>query len=154
MRETAVILLVEDQVDDILLMQRAFERAYLKNPVQVVRSGEEAMAYLYGTGKFSNRAEYPLPILVLLDLKLPCTDGYQVLSWIRQQNGIRGLPVVVLTSSSDRADVAKAYRLGANSYFVKEVDFNNSVEFARLLGRYWLVEARTPDAYREDPKTA
>src|SRR6516162_8868594 len=128
MRESAVILLVEDQVDDILLLQRAFERAFLKNPVQVVRSGEEAMAYLSGTGKYSNRAEYPLPILILLDLKLPCTDGFQVLSWIRQQNGIRGLPVVVLTSSNDKADVARAYRLGANTYFVKEVDFNNSVE--------------------------
>jgi CheY-like chemotaxis protein len=112
------------------------------------------MAYLSGSGKFSNRSEYPLPFLILLDLKLPCTDGFQVLSWIRKQNGIRGLPVVVLTSSNDKADVAKAYRLGANSYFVKEVDFNNSVEFARILRRYWLMEAITPDGYQHERRAA
>src|SRR5205814_846191 len=97
--ETGVILIVEDRDDDILLMRKAFHKASMNNPIHVVRDGEEALAYLSGKNKYANRAEYPLPVLVLLDLKLPGMDGFEVLSWIRRQEGIRGLPVVVLTSS-------------------------------------------------------
>src|SRR5689334_14695041 len=109
----SVILVVEDRADDIFIILRSFERADMKNPVQVVRSGEEAVAYLSGDGKFSDRTEYPLPQLVVLDLKLPGMDGFEVLTWIRQHEGMRGLPVVVLTVSNQIRDVNRAYQLGA-----------------------------------------
>jgi len=150
--DTAVILIVEDREDDIVLIRKASEKAALLNPMHVVRDGEEAVAYLSGEGKYANRAEYPLPILVLLDLKLPGMDGFDVLTWIRQQEGIRGLPVVVLTSSSDLTDVNRAYQLGANSFFVKEIDFQGSVDFSKLLQHYWLTKVRTPKSSRPERK--
>src|SRR5262245_26950315 len=85
--ETAVILIVEDREDDILVIRKAFDKASLPNPVKIVRDGEEALAYLSGEGKYSSRDEYPLPALILLDLKLPRMDGFEVLTWIRKQDG-------------------------------------------------------------------
>jgi CheY-like chemotaxis protein len=152
--DTAVIMIVEDRDDDILLMRKAFERASLTNPVHVVRSGDEAVAYLSGEGKYANRAEYPLPVLVLLDLKMPGMDGFELLTWIRQQEGIRGLPVVVLTSSSEMRDVNRAYALGANSFFVKELDFQGAVDLSHLLRNYWVHKAATPDTSRPARKPA
>lgn len=154
MSDTAVILIVEDREDDILLMRKAFDKASLPNPIKIVRDGEEALAYLSGEGKYSSRDEYPLPALILLDLKLPRMDGFEVLTWIRKQDGIRGLPVVVLTSSSQLRDVNRAYELGANSFFVKEFDFQNSVELTRLLQRYWLQKALNPQTSRPERKRA
>ena len=154
MSDTAVILIVEDREDDILLMRKAFDKASLPNPITIVRDGEEALAYLSGEGKYASRDEYPLPALVLLDLKLPRMDGFEVLTWIRKQEGIRGIPVVVLTSSSQLRDVNRAYELGANSFFVKELDFQNSVDLSRLLNRYWLQKALKPETSRPDRKHA
>jgi CheY-like chemotaxis protein len=133
-------------------MQRAFRQTTLKNPIQFVRTGEDAIAYLSGEGQFSNRAEFPLPVLVLLDLKLPGKDGFDVLSWIRQQDGFRTLPVVVLTSSSQMRDVNRAYLLGANSFFVKDLDFQQTVLLSGLLRDYWLKKASKPDASRPPRK--
>src|SRR6476660_4981631 len=99
MPDRAVILLVEDRADDILLVQKAFAKGDINNPLVVVRDGEEAMAYLTGEGRFSNRAEYPLPDLILLDLKMPRVDGFELVKWIRRQPGFANIPVVVLTSS-------------------------------------------------------
>ena len=152
MPDTGVILIVEDREDDILLMRKAFDRASLINPVQIVHSGEDAVAYLSGEGKYSNRAEFPLPVLVLLDLKMPGMDGFEVLAWIRQQEGIRGIPVVVLTSSSEIRDVNRAYALGANSFFVKEFDFQNAVDLSKLLRQYWVHKALKPETSREERK--
>src|SRR2546428_9867920 len=123
MPDQAVILLAEDREDDILLIRKAFQEAFINNPLQVVRDGEEAIAYLSGEGKYSNRAEYPLPELMLLDLKMPGTDGFDVLKWMRQQPGLQALRVVVLTSSDQMRDVNAAYQLGANSFLVKPIDF-------------------------------
>src|SRR6266850_4379035 len=119
MSDQAVILLAEDREDDIVLVRRAFAKAYVLNPLQIVRDGEELVAYLKGEGKYANRAEYPLPDLLLLDLKMPRMDGFQVLEWIRQQPGLSNLRVVVLTSSENMRDVNRAYQLGANSFMVK-----------------------------------
>src|SRR6478672_2236577 len=113
-------------------MLRAFEKAGIKNPVQVAADGEEAVAYLTGQGEFSDRASYPLPHLVLLDLKLPKMDGFQVLQWIRTSAHLPGLRVVVLTSSDNIRDVNLAYSLGANSFLVKPMDFDRVVELAGL----------------------
>ena len=152
MSDTSVILIVEDREDDILLIRRAFDRASVPNPIQIVRDGEEAIAYLIGEGKYSNRDEYPLPVLVLLDLKLPRKDGFEVLSWLRCQPGISSLPVVVLTSSNQIRDVNRAYQLGANSFFVKELDFQGTVDLSKLLKTYWLKKTLTPETSRPERK--
>ena len=127
-------------------------RGCVSQPGPSVRSGEEAVAYLSGEGKYANRTEYPLPVLVLLDLKMPGMDGFEFLTWIRQQEGIRGLPVVVLTSSSELADVNRAYKLGANSFFVKELDFQGLVDFTKLFQSHWLTKVRTPLTSRPDSR--
>ena len=150
--ESAVILLVEDRDDDIVLIRKSFEKAELANPIYVVKNGEEAVAYLTGDAPFSNRNEYPLPDLILLDLKMPKLDGFETLLWIRNQPGIRNIPVVILTSSEDLGDVTKAYALGANSYLVKPVDFEHSIELVKMLHKYWLRSSRLPHTFRPEPK--
>jgi CheY-like chemotaxis protein len=150
--EDAVILLVEDRADDILLIQRAFQRAGVKNPMVVTRNGDEAIEYLSGQGMFRNRAEYPLPWLILLDLKMPRIDGFEVLKWVRSQPELRRIVVVVLTSSEEIPDVNRAYDLGANSFMVKPLDFDNTVHLADLIKRYWLQHCRFAEASRERDK--
>ncbi|MGH7971026.1 MAG: response regulator [Limisphaerales bacterium] len=158
MSDQTIILIVEDSGDDILLLRRAFSQAKLLNPLQVVTNGEDAIAYLSGTGKYQNRPEFPLPSLVLLDLKMPGIDGFQVLTWIRQNPNLRGLRVVVLTSSNEMKDVNRAYQLGANSFLVKPVDFERFVEISRALDGYWVLLDQPPEVSRppfrkEKPRT-
>jgi CheY-like chemotaxis protein len=148
MPEQAVILLAEDREDDILLIRRAFEKAFINNPLQVVRDGEEALAYLKGEGKYSNRSEYPLPDLMLLDLKMPRMDGFEVLEWIRRQPGLETLRIIVLTASTQMRDVNCAYRLGANSFMVKPMDFEDIVHLGKTLTTYWLKLSKTPEISR------
>src|SRR6266404_5750752 len=106
------ILIVEDGEDDVFLIRRSLDRAGVFNPIHVVRNGDDAIAYLQGEGKFARRDEYPLPSLVLLDLKMPRTDGFAVLRWIRLQPGLKALRVIVLTYSEDIRDVNQAYECG------------------------------------------
>ncbi|HZR16645.1 MAG TPA: response regulator [Verrucomicrobiae bacterium] len=127
------ILLVEDNQDDSLLILRAFQRAGVKRRVQAVTTGMDAIAYLNGGPPFCDRAKHPLPSLVLLDIKLPGTDGFDVLRWIRRQWEFSHLCVVMLTSSDLIRDVNEAYHLGANSFLVKPLDFQNAAELARSL---------------------
>src|SRR5438132_9641097 len=138
MPDTAVILLGDDSDDEVMLSRRAFRDAKLLNPLQVVRDGDEAIAYLKGEGRYANRAEYPLPALLLLDLKMPRKNGFEVLEWIRQQPTLSGLRVVVLTGSTEIRDVNRAYQLGANSFLVKPVEFDQFVSVIRAVGGYWL----------------
>ena len=138
MSDQALFLLVEDNDDHVVLIRRAFTKSKVINPLQVVRTGEDAIAYLEGTGGFSNRAEFPLPALILLDLKLTGMDGFDVLRWIRQQPTLRAIRVVVLTSSNAIGDVNLAYQLGANSFLVKPTDFSRYLEIAQLLKAWWL----------------
>jgi len=146
--DNALILLVEDQEEDILLIRRAFKKANFINTLQVVRDGEEAIAYLKGAGKYRNRDEYPLPALVLLDLKLPRLDGLEVLKWIRGQPGLSTLRVVVLTASQRIQDVNAAYQMGANSFLVKPVEFDNFVSVVNALQGYWLWLDKAPEISR------
>ena len=148
MSDQALFLLVEDTDSDAVLIRRAFAKGNIINPLQVVTNGVEAIAYLKGEGLYTNRAEYPLPELVLLDLKLPGIDGFQVLRWIRQQPELKALRVVVLTSSDRIQDVNLAYQLGANSFLVKPVDFERFVEISQALKGYWLWLSRTPEIAR------
>lgn len=133
-----MFLVVDDNRDDAFLLQRAFQKAKVLNPVHVVNSGEEAIEYLRGAGKYANRAEFPLPSLVLLDLNMPGMDGFEVLRWIRQQSHLRALRVVILSSSDDMRDVNKAYQLGANSFLIKPADFERFVELSMALNGYWM----------------
>ena len=148
MPDQAVILLAEDREDDIILIRRSFAKAFISNPLQVVRDGEEAIEYLRGEGKYSNRAEYPLPHLLLLDLKMPRKDGFEVIKWVRQQPGLTSLPIVVLTSSQDMRDANVAYQLGANSFLVKPMDFQNFAELSHFLTGYWLHHNKSPQTSR------
>jgi CheY-like chemotaxis protein len=152
--DPAVILLVEDREDDILLVKKAFEKGWINNPLQIVRDGEEAIHYLAGEGRYSNRDEYPLPDLILLDLKMPKVDGFEVVKWIRKQPGFGSIPVVVLTSSDAIRDVNRAYALGANSFLVKPLDFENFIETAKMLRTYWLKTSKRPEASREKKPNA
>jgi|SRR6516162_780703 CheY-like chemotaxis protein len=151
-RDEAVILLVEDQANDYLLIRKAFDKGGIVNPLFVVTSGEEAVAYLSGEGKFRNRHEYPLPDLILLDLKMPGMDGFDVLKWVRSEPGLNTLVIVVLTSSEHVYDVNEAYKLGANSFLVKPADFENYIATCRVLKDFWLKLNKNPQAGRDKPK--
>jgi CheY-like chemotaxis protein len=130
-----VILVVDDNEDDVLLVRRAFERAGLKHPVYSVPSGLEALAYLGGELPYGDRDKYPLPLMVLLDIKMVRVDGFEVLRWIRHQPKFNRLVVVMLTSSDEIRDVNTAYQLGATSFLVKPLDFWNAAELSRSLDR-------------------
>lgn len=131
----AAILLVEDNEDDVVLIERAFQRAGLRHLVSSVRSGATAIAYLRGDSPYHDRLAYPLPDLVLLDIKMPGIDGFQVLRWIRSNPEFARLVVVMLTSSDEIRDVNLAYHLGANSFLVKPLDFWNAAELARSISK-------------------
>ena len=134
----SVVLMVEDRDDDVLVLRRAFRAAGILNPVVVAQTGEEAISYLEGKGKYSRRTEFPLPRLILLDLKMPGMDGFDVLKWIRSREELAGIAVIVLTSSDSLRDIQRAYRLGANSFIVKEIEFTDVVAMSRMLKDYWL----------------
>jgi CheY-like chemotaxis protein len=125
-----VILLVDDNRDDLLLVVRAFERAGLKHPIKTVSSGSDCIGYLNGEPPYADRSQYPLPTLVLLDLKMRGADGFEVLRWIRSHPPFASLCVVVLTSSDEIRDVNRAYKLGADSFLVKPLDFWNAAELS------------------------
>jgi two-component system response regulator len=134
----AVVLVVDDSEDDILVLRRAFRAVGILNPVVAVRSGEEAISYLQAKGKYSSRSEFPLPRIILLDLKMPGLDGFETLSWIRSRKEFAGISVIVLTSSNQVKDIQRAYRLGANSFIAKEIEFQDVVAMSRMLKEYWL----------------
>ncbi len=139
-----VVLLADDDPNDVFLLQRAFQKTNIANPLRVVRDGEEAMAYLGGQDQYADRQLHPLPVLLLLDLKMPRKSGFEVLRWLRQQSGLKRLPVVVLTSSNQNPDINKAFDLGANSYIVKPGGFDSLVEMVKNLNLYWLILNEKP----------
>jgi DNA-binding response OmpR family regulator len=132
------ILLVEDEPNDVLLLKIAFEEEGIDLPLQVVTDGQMAIDYLSGEGAFADRNEFPMPCLILLDLKLPRKSGFEVLEWIREQSAFRCIVVIVLTSAEHEQDVAQAYELGANSYVVKAMDIAHRNETTRFLKGWWL----------------
>jgi two-component system response regulator len=144
--DDSVILLVEDNPDDEILTLRALRRANVGNDIVVVRDGVEALDYLFGTGGHAGRDTRELPHVMLLDLKLPRIDGLEVLRRVRADDRTRVLPVVILPSSIEERDRIEGYRLGANSYVQKPVDFTEFVEAVRQLGLYWLLLNQPPPA--------
>lgn len=132
------ILLVEDDANDILLIQRAFRQVNLVHPIRIVQDGASAIAYLAGEDPYRDRDQYPLPHLILLDLKLPRRSGLEVLAWFKQQPSLRRIPVVILTSSREDIDVDRAYDMGANSYLLKPVTLDNLFHMIEAISMYWL----------------
>jgi CheY-like chemotaxis protein len=141
----ANILLVEDDPNDVLLLERAFRRAGVAYPLSIVNDGDQALDFLLGSGKYQDRLKFPLPDLVLLDLKLPRRSGHEVLRWLRNQPGLRRLPVIVLTSSKESRDVSEAYDEGANSYLVKPPTVELLIQMVAQLERYWLTLNQGPE---------
>jgi len=147
----AAILLVEDDEEDILLLRRAFRNAHIANPLIEVRDGQAAIQYLSGEGDYADRARYPIPFLILLDLRLPKLSGFEVISWVRDQPQLANLIVVVLTASDHVPDVTKARDLGANSYLVKPGNFEELVQMVKRIQGRWLLLDNLPEntVYRE-----
>lgn len=140
------ILLVEDNADDVELTLHAFRSSRVANDIVVARDGESALSYLFGTGPYAGRDVRELPALVLLDLKLPGIGGIDVLRALRARAETRRVPVVVLTTSDEKADVAGCYDLGVNSYIRKPVAFDAFNDVVNQLGLYWLVTNTPPPA--------
>lgn len=132
----------------MVLLKRAFDQMGVQVLLHSVRDGAEAIAYLEGQGKYEQRAEFPLPDLLLLDLKMPLLNGFEVIQWIRSQPRLAGLRIVVLTTSDQVVDIDRAHRLGANSFLVKPVSFSEFREAVQTLCHYWLSLSRTPHASR------
>jgi two-component system response regulator len=139
------ILLVEDNEDDVALTLRAFNKINIKNSITVTGDGEEALDFIFCRGKFEGRNPLDLPSVVLLDLKLPKVNGFEVLKAIRENEATKYLPVVILTSSKEEQDVVNAYSLGTNSYLRKHVDFEKFFEAVKTLGVFWLLLNETPN---------
>ena len=138
MSEYGHILVAEDDPTDAYFFERAFRRADIPVTLHFVRDGREALDYLQGEGQFADRTRHPLPQLVLLDLKMPRLDGFDVLEWVRKQPGLSGVLIVIFSSSDEPRDMNRAYGLGANSYLVKP---HSMAELTALVGqfkKYWL----------------
>jgi CheY-like chemotaxis protein len=142
--KTHSILLAEDDENDVFFVERAFKQAQINNPLNRVCDGEDAIAYLKGDGIYAQREKYPLPYLLLADLKMPRKNGFEVIQWVRQQTGLRRLPIVVLTSSREGPDIDRAYELGANTYLVKPVKFEGLLDLMKGLNLYWQILAEKP----------
>jgi CheY-like chemotaxis protein len=140
------ILLVEDDLNDIFLVKRAFKMAHIDNPLQVATDGEEAVNYLRGQGKYADRQVFPLPRLVVMDIKMPRRTGFDVLDWIkRADRPIRLIPVVIVSSSDNPADINRAYELGANAYMIKPMDLHAVEHLFESLTHYWGLECAKPE---------
>jgi CheY-like chemotaxis protein len=138
MSKAGYILVAEDDPTDAYFFQRAFSRAGIPVTLHFVRDGQEVLDYLQGVGQFADRARYPLPQLVLLDLKMPRLDGFDVLAWVREQPGLNGLLIIIFSSSDEARDINRAYGLGANWYLIKP---HSMEELTALVGRFkkfWL----------------
>jgi len=138
MNKLAHILLVEDNRMDVELTLDAFKEARLLNTIHISPNGQDALDYLFGRGKYADRITYPAPNLVLLDLKLPGVDGFEVLRQVKSAPILKRLPVVVLTSSKEEGDRALTYDIGANSYIVKPVSFDGFLDVIKQIEGYWI----------------
>lgn len=136
-KKAITILMADDDPDDRMLTRDAFEESRLLNQFETVEDGEELMDYLYSRGKYSGAAARPKPGLILLDLNMPRKDGREVLREIKDNSGLRRIPVVVLTTSKAEEDIIRSYDLGVNSFIVKPVTFEGMVDVLKTLGKYW-----------------
>jgi two-component system response regulator len=136
------VLYAEDEEDDVFFLRKAFEKAGINNPLVIAPDGLAAIEYLSGKGQHSERAEHPLPCLALLDLNLPNKSGLEILEWIRAQSSLSALPVLILTSSTQEADVHRAYRQGANGFLVKPGRPDELLAMVKAIRDFWLIHNR------------
>ena len=141
------ILLIEDNADDVDLLKRAMRKAGMSCPVNVAGDGDAALDYLAGTGRYADRQAYPMPSLVLLDLKLPRRSGFEILEHVRAEAALKKTIVVVLTSSREPEDIGKAYERGANSYLVKPIKPSEMDRLINRVKQYWLDTNRPPPVF-------
>jgi CheY-like chemotaxis protein len=140
------VLLVEDDLNDIFLVKRAFKIARVQNPLQVVTDGQEATLYLKGEGRYQDRQNHPLPKLIVMDIKMPRRTGFEVLEWLKsRQCSLRRIPVVIVSSSDNPEDINRAYELGANAYMVKPVDYQEVQHLFESITQYWGLECAKPE---------
>ncbi len=139
------VLLVEDDLNDIFLVKRAFKKAQVKNPLQVVTDGQEAILYLRGEGKYNDRAAYPWPRLIVMDIRMPRKTGFEVLEWVKHDGLLRRIPIVIVSSSDNHSDINRAYELGANAYMVKPVDYRAVEHLFESITHYWGLECAKPE---------
>jgi len=142
------ILLVEDDENDAMLLRMAFERNGIVNPVQWVKDGLEAVAYLNGEGIYADRAKYPFPEVLLVDLKMPRMTGLELLAWINEHPEFRVIPTIVMTSSRQELDIESAYKLGANTYLTKPIAFDDLAKMVNLTHAYWAMSAKPKPKHR------
>lgn len=145
MNKNIAILHVEDDPNDVLLIERAFRKANFAGKVIVTNDGEQAIAYLKGEEIYADRVMYPLPSVMVMDVKLPRKSGLEVLAWLRCQPNLRRLPVIILTSSKQPGDINQAYDSGANCYLIKPVNFAELQEMAKMLDSFWLQTNQPPE---------
>jgi CheY-like chemotaxis protein len=138
------VLLVEDDLNDIFLVKRAFKLANLIHPLQIVTDGVEAVQYLIGEGKYADRRTHPLPQLIVMDLKLPRKTGLEILEWLKKDGALKRIPVVIVSSSENPADINRAYELGANAYMIKPVDFHEVEHLFQSILKYWGQQCAQP----------
>jgi CheY-like chemotaxis protein len=138
------VLLAEDDDNDVTFLRRAFRQAEITNPLQVVSDGQAAIDYLSGNGPFSDRSQYPLPALVLLDLKMPRKTGLEALQWIRDQQNFFALPIIMLTSSVHPTEIGAAYHAGANAFVTKPSGIPERTELAKMIKGFWLTFNEIP----------
>ncbi|HXF09639.1 MAG TPA: response regulator [Desulfuromonadaceae bacterium] len=131
------ILLVEDEENDAMLLKMAFKRNNVQNPIQWVRDGSEAVAYLNGEGAYADREKHPFPEVLILDLKMPRMTGLELLSWIQERPALRIIPTIVMTSSRQDPDIQKAYEMGANTYMIKPSSFDELIDLTARIHAYW-----------------
>ena len=144
MDASPAILLVEDDEDDVFFMKRALKDARIANPLFLAEDGGKALEYLAGTGHYSDRSTYPLPAVVFLDLNLPYKSGHDVLAWIKEQEHLKSVTVVVLTSSGEPTDITRAFSLGARSYMVKPPAAEELLELPDVLNIDWMPTEACP----------
>jgi CheY-like chemotaxis protein len=139
------VLLVEDDLNDIFLVKRAFKLARLETPLQVVTDGEDAVHYLKGEGKYADRQAHPLPKLIVMDIKMPRLTGFEVLEWIKRDGPLRRIPIVIVSSSDRPDDINRAYELGANAYMIKPMNYRAVEHLFESITHYWGLECAKPE---------
>ncbi|MDB6057371.1 MAG: response regulator [Verrucomicrobiales bacterium] len=137
MKPNYLILVVEDDDSDFFLLERAFRKNNIQNPIVRVKDGLEGLHYLQGSGDYTDREKFPFPDVIILDLKTPRMSGMELLAWIRDHPDCRVIPTVIMSSSQQDVDVSRAYELGANTYFVKPTTFEDLIQLTNTIQDYW-----------------
>jgi CheY-like chemotaxis protein len=144
MHRQCTILIVDDDENDIFFVKRAFTEINVHCTFQVLKNGQEVIDYLNGEEQYADRDEYPMPMMILMDLKMPVMDGFEVLSWIRSRPGIKVIPTIIFSSSDLPLDITRAYELGANSFMTKSVTYDGLLLKLQTLSQYWLEHCKHP----------